>query len=138
MFEYQHKVQYYETDKMGVVHHSNYIRWFEEARLELMEKMGISYFEMEECGIISPITSVQCGYKTSARFGDTVKVIVNSVKYNSVRFAVEFTVLDTKTQEVRATGETVSCFINSIGKLLNLKKAHPDIDERIKDGIGVL
>lgn len=40
---YQHKVQYYETDQMGIVHHSNYIRWFEEARTDYMEKMGMGY-----------------------------------------------------------------------------------------------
>ena len=44
--EYRHKVQYYETDQMRVVHHSNYIRWFEEARVNLMEQMGMGYDRM--------------------------------------------------------------------------------------------
>ena len=44
---YQRKVQYYETDQMGIVHHSNYIRWFEEARIDLMEQMGLGYEKME-------------------------------------------------------------------------------------------
>ena len=48
---YTHRVQYYETDQMGIVHHSNYIRWFEEARIDWMRHCGISYREMEKQGI---------------------------------------------------------------------------------------
>ena len=45
---YEHKTQYYETDQMGIIHHSNYIRWFEEARMDMMEQMGMGYAEMEK------------------------------------------------------------------------------------------
>ena len=55
MKDYIRKVQYYETDRMGIVHHSNYIRWFEEARIFYMEKMGYSYSEMEKTGIMIPV-----------------------------------------------------------------------------------
>ena len=48
---YRHKVQYYETDGMRVVHHSNYIRFMEEARCDLMEQMGYSYSRLESMGI---------------------------------------------------------------------------------------
>ena len=48
---YEHKTQYYETDQMGIIHHSNYIRWFEEARTDLLRQMGIGYEEMEARGI---------------------------------------------------------------------------------------
>ena len=52
---YTHKVQYYETDKMGITHHSNYIRWMEEARIDFLEKSGFSYDKLEKDGIISPV-----------------------------------------------------------------------------------
>ena len=45
---YEHKVQYYETDQMGIVHHSNYIRWFEEARVDFLDQVDMSYARMEE------------------------------------------------------------------------------------------
>ena len=51
---YQHKVQYYETDQMGMVHHSNYIRWFEEARVDYLEQIGLPYHMIEAGGILSP------------------------------------------------------------------------------------
>ena len=46
MIPYEHKVQYYETDGMGIVHHSNYIRWFEEARVDLLEQLGFGYRDL--------------------------------------------------------------------------------------------
>ncbi len=51
--DYEHHAQYYETDQMGCVHHSNYIRWMEEARVNLMEQMGCGYKAMEASGIMS-------------------------------------------------------------------------------------
>ena len=50
MNPYLHKVQYYETDQMGFVHHANYLRWFEEARLDFLEQIGLPYPMMEEKG----------------------------------------------------------------------------------------
>ena len=80
-----HKVQYYETDRMGVTHHSNYVRWMEEARIELMDRMGFPYIKMEEEGIIllrplnlntdfnthtAECTSGSCGKTTSLLYLD--------------------------------------------------------------------
>ena len=65
---YRHKVQYYETDKMGITHHSNYIRWMEEARVDFLEKEGWPYQRFEEEGLISPVISVECRYKKPTTF----------------------------------------------------------------------
>ena len=54
MFTFERKANYYETDQMGIVHHSNYIRWFEEARLEMLRVMGLPYKKMEDNGILIP------------------------------------------------------------------------------------
>ena len=67
---YRHRVQYYETDQMKVVHHSNYIRWFEEARTDFLEKSGFSYAWMEEQGIIIPVLSVSAEYKAMVHYGE--------------------------------------------------------------------
>ena len=73
---YQHIVQYYETDKMGITHHSNYIRWMEEARVDFLEKTGWSYAKLEEEGIVSPVTAVECKYRQSTTFPDTIDIEV--------------------------------------------------------------
>ena len=71
---YTHKVQYYETDKMGITHHSNYIRWMEEARIDFLEKSGFSYDKLEKDGIISPVVSVECSYKKTTTFSDEISI----------------------------------------------------------------
>ena len=66
-FTYERKANYYETDMMGVVHHSNYLRYFEEARIAFMDSLGIPYKELEENGIMSPVLSVQCVWFSLAK-----------------------------------------------------------------------
>ena len=71
---YEHKIQYYETDQMKIVHHSNYIRWFEEARVFWLEAIDCGYDKLEALGIISPVLSVTAEYKSMSRFAETVQI----------------------------------------------------------------
>ena len=73
-FETKFPVRYYETDQMGVVHHSNYIRYFENARNLLMVEGGFPIEECEKEGIVIPIVSVECRFRHPARMGDVVTV----------------------------------------------------------------
>ena len=68
-------VRYYETDQMGIVHHSNYIRYFECARNNMMAEFGYPIEKCEEDGVTIPIVSVECRYKHPAKMGDTVRVV---------------------------------------------------------------
>ena len=68
-------VRYYETDQMGIVHHSNYIRYFECGRSDLLIKIGLPLTEIEAAGVMMPIVSVECKYRTPARFGDTLRIV---------------------------------------------------------------
>ncbi len=129
MYEYIRKAQYYETDQMGVIHHSNYIRWFEEARCALLASVGFGYDRMEREGIISPVLSVTAEYKSMVRFGDTVVVIPRITEFNGVRFTVEYTVTDAATGELRTTGRSTHCFINPKGSVLRLNKSNPALYE---------
>lgn len=131
MEEYLRKVQYYETDQMGFVHHSNYIRWFEEARLDFMDKKGFSYKAFEDLGYISPVLSAECKYKKSTRFGETVKVETKLVSYD-VRHKFTYTVTDAETGEIRATGETTHCNLGANGKVISLKKKMPELYEKFR------
>ena len=90
---YKHTVQYYETDRMGITHHSNYIRWMEEARVDFLEQAGWGYDKLEEAGIISPVTSVQCQYKESTTFRDEVEIFVAVKEFKGVRLVLEYNCL---------------------------------------------
>ena len=130
---YQHKVQYYETDCMGIVHHSNYIRWFEEARTDFLEQLGIGYDKMEQMGILSPVVSVGCEYKTMAKFGETVIIEAKIKEYNGVSLVLDYVVSAKLTREVRAVGTSKHCFISSAdGAVIVMKRKYPEISKSLK------
>ena len=104
----RHKVQYYETDQMGIVHHSNYIRWFEEARTDLMDQIGFGYEEMEEQGILSPVLSVEADYLRMVHFGDTVTIETHIQSYNGIKLTVAYEVIDDKTGMVHCRGTSTN------------------------------
>ena len=125
---YEHIVQYYETDRMQVVHHSNYIRWFEEARVYIFEQIGLSYKAMEEIGLVSPVVSVEAEFKSMTAFYDTVVIEVRFTKYTGVRLNIEYEVKDKTTGALRCTGRSSHCFIGSDGKVISIKRSYPEYD----------
>ena len=132
---YKHKVQYYETDQMGIVHHSNYIRWFEEARTDLLEQMGIGYDKIEKEGIVSPVLGVEANYLRMVRFGDTVTIETNITEYNGIKLIVDYRVFDEETGMVHCRGVTKHCFLNEKGRPVFLKKKHPRLHKMFLKGI---
>lgn len=82
------KARYYETDKMGIIHHSNYIRWFEEARVDALEQIGLSYDKLENIGIISPVLTVNCQYIHPVHFNDNVEIHLKFTNFTGVRLEV--------------------------------------------------
>lgn len=126
---YRHKVQYYETDGMRVVHHSNYIRFMEEARTDLLEQMGFSYSRLEAMGFGIPVLSVHCDYKQMSRFGETLVIGVEVTKLSPTRMTVCYEIRDDATGSLRATGETKHCFLSSAGRPISLKREAPEAFE---------
>lgn len=125
-FIYERKVNYYETDRMGIVHHSNYIRWMEEARLEVLEKIGIPYDKMEQDGILIPVLSASCEYHMAFRYGDTFRVVVYPLEFNGLKMKLGYKIYNKETEVLHSTGETGHCFVDSNMKLIRLKKEYPD------------
>ena len=125
---YEHITQYYETDQMGIIHHSNYIRWMEEARVDLMRQAGISMVDIEKLGILIPVLSVSCEYKSMTRFGDTVIIDMRLAEYNGIKMFIEYQIYDKQTGKLRALGSSSHCFLSRDGKLISIKKNYPDID----------
>ena len=133
MEKYIHKVQYYETDKMGITHHSNYIRWMEEARVDFFEKVGYDYKRLEDEGIISPVIGVECEYKTSTKFEDLIEIEVKILEFNGVRLIFEYVMKNAKTGDIVAKATSKHCFINEEGRPIILKKEFPELDEKFKN-----
>lgn len=135
MHSYIHKVQYYETDQMKVAHHSNYIRWMEEARTDYLDAVGVSYAEMERRGIISPVLTVSCQYHTMTRYGESVRVETRLTEMGNVRYRLSYRIVDAVTGELRATGESTHCFIDPENRVISLKKADPDAFDRMREKV---
>ena len=127
---YEHRAKYYETDQMGIIHHSNYVKWMEEARMDLMEQIGLNYKEMEEMEIISPVLSISVEYHSMVHFDDTVVIQTKLVKYNGIKMEVEYVMTDKETGELRTNGRSSHCFLNRSGKPISLKRSYPELDTK--------
>jgi len=125
MYEYTREVYYYETDKMGVVHHSNYVRWLEEARTCYFRDTNLAYVETEAMGVMSPITDISLKYKYPARYGDSFTVQLKMTKYTGVRFRVSYIVVN-QDGEVLMDGESGHAFIGKNHKPVSLARAIPE------------
>lgn len=110
-FEHKIRVEYHHTDQMGVVHHSNYVKFFEAARTEWLRAIGLTYAEMERRGVMMPIVEVNVKYKHPALYDEliTVRAIVDELPMARMVFRYEITGEDGR--EV-ATGSTTLGFID--------------------------
>lgn len=127
-FVYTHRIKYYETDKMGLTHHSNYIRFMEEARVELLRSWGLDWAALEKEGILSAVTAISGSYKNSSVFDDVLRIRVFLEEYTGIRmtFRYEMTKEDGR---IVFEGTSEHCFLNSEGRPLRLKKERPDLNE---------
>lgn len=132
MSKYIHKVNYYETDKMGITHHSNYIRFMEEARMYFLSEIGFPMTMLEKAGITSPVVSINCDYMHTTTYSDEIEVEVRVIGYTGVRLTLSYTMKDEVNDVLTATATSVHCFINQEGNPIALKKYCPDLDARLR------
>ena len=126
-FEYRREINYYETDKMGVVHHSNYIRFLEEARCKWLKELGISMEYLEENGYTIPTLEINCQYKSHATSGDVIIIRPILTEYNGVRMTVSYEVKEEKTKREVIKAWTKHCFTNKELRPINMKKNNNEI-----------
>lgn len=129
---YEHTVQYYETDKMQVVHHSNYIRWFEEARTYWMDMIGVPYERIEKLGILIPVLEVSAQYKSMVTFKETVLINLRMDKFNGIKASFSYEITEKESGRLCTVGSSSHCFLNSDKKPIILKKSYPQIYEIFK------
>ena len=128
---YQHLAKYYETDQMGIIHHSNYIRWFEEARIDFMNQIGLTYKTMEKEGIISPVLEINCKYLKMMYFDDIATIKLKISSYTGVRFTFEYEIYN-QNKQLCTIGSSSHCFMNRKNRPISLKKLKPEFDELFK------
>lgn len=131
MTPYVHTVQYYETDKMGITHHSNYIRWMEEARVDFLNQLGWSYRKMEDEGIASAVTAIDCKYKAITTFPDEVHIAITVTEVRGAALKLGYLMTNTEGKTV-CEGHSEHCFLNADNKLVRLKREYPALYETLE------
>lgn len=135
---YYHLAKYYETDQMAVVHHSNYIRWFEEARVDYLEQIDFGFEKIEAAGLYCPVLEVACQYKSSVKFNDLVMIFTKITSFNGVKMNIEYRVQDAVTGQLRATGESKHCFVAKEDfRPVSVKKDYKAIYDALYSFIGI-
>lgn len=127
---FERKINYYETDRMGIVHHSNYIRFLEEARCAFLENIDMPYSLLENLGILIPVLGVQCDFKHHVTFNDTILINVSIKSFNGVRLVMQYSVTEKNSGNLVLTGETKHCFTDSNLKPINLRKHFENVYEK--------
>jgi acyl-CoA thioester hydrolase len=120
------RVRYAETDKMGVVYHSNYLVWFEIGRTDWLRDTGWTYRAMEEEGIQLPVIEAHCEYRQGARYDDEIDIRTRARKLSPLRVQFDYEAARRADGAVLATGHTVHATIDRGGRPMRM----PD---RVKD-----
>ena len=135
MEPYIRRVQYYETDMMGISHHANYIRWMEEARIDFMDRIGFPYARMEAEGVLSPLRAVSCQYKKPSTFGDVLEIGVYVEGFNGVVLTLGYEMRRAEGGELVCEATSEHVFIRRGGGLLRLKRDMPEFCAAIEKWI---
>jgi acyl-CoA thioester hydrolase len=135
MYEYTRQVYYYETDLMGIVHHSKHVKWLEEARLSYFDEVDLAYIETMSYGVMSPVTDINLVFKHPVKYGDIITVQLQMTKYTGVRFRIKYTVIN-QDGELLLEVESGHAFIDKTGKPVSLSRIIPHRHEMLKKLIG--
>ncbi|NMF06417.1 acyl-CoA thioesterase [Clostridium beijerinckii] len=125
-------VRYAETDKMGIVHHSNYFIWFEAGRTDFIKGSSISYSEMEENGILIPLAESNCKYIIGAKYEDELIIKTWVKQLTPVKVEFNYSVIRENDQKEIAKGSTLHVFVNNDFKIINLKKVNKEIFNKLE------
>lgn len=115
------RVRYAETDQMGFVYHGNYFTWFEAARIQMLDDMGIPYKTIEAEGAFLPVLTAHADYRMPATFDDRLKIHTTITEKPRLRIRIDYRV--TRADEELATGYTLHAFIDNEGRPTRPPKA---------------
>jgi acyl-CoA thioester hydrolase len=121
------RVHYYETDMMGITHHSNYLRWFEVARTEYLRKIGMTYRSLEDMGLGCPVTGARARYRHPSRYDDEIVVQTWIKSYDGLRLGMAYRVLCD--ERLICDGDTDHAFVWK-GRAAALPRSLPDVHTR--------
>ena len=126
------RVRFVETDLMGVVHHSNYLRWFEMARVEYLRTANVLLPDLIADGILFPITEVQCKYRQSAYFDEMIRVEATLVDFSRAKLCFSYRVVRETDNILLAEGTTQNVFTDEKGRIIRLPQLYFERIEAVR------
>ena len=127
--------RYCETDQMGIIHHSNYPKWFEAGRTDFFKKLGLRYSKIEEEGVLLLLIDLKCSFKSPARYEDEILVRTKPVEMSCVRLSFSYEVFKKDDMSLLASGETSHAWTDKSLKPLNIGKKVPELYVLLKEAV---
>lgn len=120
-------VRYAETDKMGVVYHTNYGIWYEIGRTNLLKDLGFSYAKMEESGIFLPVIELNCRYISPALYDDKILIETKINALTPIKISFSYALYKNNQSKPINTGSSLHAFVDKNMKIINFKKNMPEL-----------
>lgn len=124
--------RYAETDQMGIIHHSVYAIWYEQARTDFFNQIGMKYDEIEKMGIMTPLVELNCKYKRPAYYNKEVEIKTKITELTPVKFSLEYNIYDADNNLINVGKTTLAWSDAKTFKIINLKKAYPEMYEKLE------
>ena len=128
MEPHEHRIRYHELDAQGMVHPCNYINWMENARMNLMEQIGLGYKQMKDMEIAVPMISFSVEYRSPIQFEEVIVVDTKLISYDGYQMEVAYRIFNKKTGEDHAVAKSKHHFMNKSGLPISLKRVYPELD----------
>lgn len=125
--------RYAETDQMGIIHHSVYAVWYELARTEYFNKVGLRYDEVEKMGIMTPIVELNCKYKMPAYFNQEVEVRAKMIKLTPAKFILEYDIYNQDNNLINIGTTTLVWADAKSFSIINMKKRYPELYKKLEE-----
>lgn len=125
------RVIYADTDAMGVVYHTNYIKWFEVGRGELLRSIGYPYARLEQEGIMLPVAECSCKYKLPAVYDDVLEITARVAEIKGATISMEYEIRRQETGQLLVTGSTKHAFTDTSFKPVRIRDKNKELYERV-------
>ena len=125
--------RYAETDKMGIIHHSVYAIWYEQARTDFFNEIGLRYDEIEKMGIMTPLVELNCKYKKPAYYNQEVEIRTKIVELTPVKFTLEYNIYDMDENLINVGRTTLAWADSKTFKIINFKKINLEMYKKLEE-----
>ncbi|MET1247364.1 thioesterase family protein [Sporolactobacillus sp. STCC-11] len=120
-------VRYNETDKMGIVHHSQYVNYFEIARTDFVRQAGISYRKIEEEGLMMPVLGINVQYHTPALYDDTILVETSIRTYDSIKMIFDYKIYRQTDRKLLVEGSSSHCWTDLSLRPVSIRRKNKEL-----------